>query len=76
MPQMNAQEARVGARVRLSADGRARRLWGPQSDAAATIREARLVHNYNGGICVRVTVDGERRARIRTMQLTYLDVVQ
>lgn len=73
---MDAQHVGVGARVRLSQDGRARRLWGPQSDAEATIREARLIDNGSGVMCVRVTVDGERRARIRTMQLDYLDVVQ
>lgn len=70
---MNVEEVGVGARVRLSEDGRARRLWGQYSDAEATIREARLVDNGRGEMCVRVNVDGERRARIRTMQLTYLD---
>jgi hypothetical protein len=73
---MHAHDVRVGARVRLSEDGRARRLWGPQSDAEARIREARLIDNGRGGMCVRVTVDGERRARIRTMQLDYLDIVR
>lgn len=72
---MTAQEVGVGARVRLTAEARARRIWGPSSDAEATIREATLVDNGQGGMCVRVTVDGERRARIRTMQLESLDIV-
>lgn len=71
---MNAQDVGVGVRVRLSKEGRARRLWAAQSDADATIREARLVDNGRGGMCVRVSVDGERRARIRTMQLDYLEI--
>lgn len=73
---MTALDVGVGARVRLSQDGRARRLWGLRSEAEATIREARLIDNGRGGMCVRVTVDGERRARIRTMHLDYLDIVQ
>lgn len=73
---MTALEVGVGVRVRLSEDGRARRLWGPRSDAEATIREARLIDNGHGGLCVRVTVDGERRARIRTMQLVYLEIAE
>lgn len=72
---MNAQEVGIGARVRLSADGRARRLWGPNSEAAATIREATLIDNGRGGKLVRVNVDGERKARIRTMQLDFLETV-
>lgn len=72
---MNAQEVGIGARVRLSEDGRARRLWGQQSDAEATIRDAKLIDNGLGAMCVRVTVDGERRARLRTMRLDYLDIV-
>jgi hypothetical protein len=71
---MDMKDVGVGIRVRLSEDGRARRLWGQSSEAEATIRDARLVDN-GGKPCVRVTVDGERRARIRTMQLEHLEVV-
>lgn len=73
---MTAQEVGVGARVRLTEDGRARRLWGPQSEAEATIRDARLIDNGSGRMCVRVTVDGERRGRIRTMRLDSIECVQ
>lgn len=73
---MTAEEVGVGLRVRLSEDARARRLWGLHSDAGATIREAKLIDNGYGRICVRVNVDGERRARVRTMQLEYLDIAQ
>lgn len=73
---MNAHDVRVGVRVRLSEDGRARRLWNQHSESTATVRDVKLVDNGSGKLCVKVNVDTDRRSRIRTMQLDCLDIVQ
>lgn len=72
---MNPAEVGFGVVVRLTADGRARRLWKHHSDSTATIREVGLIDNGSGQLCVRVNVDADRKSRLRTMQLEYLEVV-
>lgn len=72
---MKLEDIGAGVRVRLTADGRARRLWAAQSDNAATVRYDPPFVGHGDARLVRVTVDGERRARVRTMRPELLEVL-
>lgn len=71
---MKPEDVGVGVVVRLSDYGRTCRLWGPHSEGTATIRKAELLDNGRGRLCVRVSVDGERKSRTRVMSLDYLEL--
>lgn len=76
---MTRDDVGAGVRVKLTEQAKALRLWGENTDYHGTIiaspKQPALYVDSRGVEHARVNVDYERKARIRTMQLTHLEVV-